>query len=134
MNQFRAIIQLLFFCCLKGGIFIAIYNCSIKIISRDKGKSTVATAAYRSGEKLKCEYYRQSHDYIKKVGVAYIAYMEIFNHFKIFIRYINNYFFNIISCRNSFNNKFVVLVSVVIKSNIMTVIIIDARRSNNRSA
>ena len=31
---------------------MAIYHCSIKIISRGKGKSAVAAAAYRSGEKL----------------------------------------------------------------------------------
>ena len=55
----------------KGGIFIAIYHCSIKIISRGKGKSAVAAAAYRSGEKLKSEYDGQSHDYTKKAGVAY---------------------------------------------------------------
>ena len=31
---------------------MAIYHCSIKIISRGKGKSAVAAAAYRAGEKL----------------------------------------------------------------------------------
>lgn len=35
------------FCCLKGVILIAIYQ---KIISRGKGKSAAAAAAYRSGE------------------------------------------------------------------------------------
>ena len=35
---------------------MAIYHCSIKIISRGKGKSAVAAAAYRSGEKLVNEY------------------------------------------------------------------------------
>lgn len=59
----------------KGGIFIAIYHCSIKIISRSKGKSAVAAAAYRSGEKLKSEYDGQSHDYTKKAGVAYTEIM-----------------------------------------------------------
>ena len=59
----------------KGGIFIAIYHCSIKIISRGKGKSAVAAAAYRSGEKLKSEYDGQSHDYTKKAGVAYTEIM-----------------------------------------------------------
>ena len=59
----------------KGGIFIALYHCSIKIISRGKGKSAVAAAAYRSGEKLKSEYDGQSHDYTKKAGVAYTEIM-----------------------------------------------------------
>ena len=31
---------------------IAIYHCNISIVSRGKGKSAVAAAAYRSGEKL----------------------------------------------------------------------------------
>ena len=35
---------------------MAIYHCSIKIISRGKGKSAVAAAAYRSGEKLANEW------------------------------------------------------------------------------
>ena len=47
----------------KGGIFIAIYHCSIKIISRCKGKSAVAAAAYRSGEKLKNNYDGITHDW-----------------------------------------------------------------------
>ena len=55
----------------KGGIFIAIYHCSIKIISRGKGKSAVAAAAYRSGEKLINNYDGITHDYTKKGGVAY---------------------------------------------------------------
>lgn len=59
----------------KGGIYIAIYHCSIKIISRGKGKSAVAAAAYRSGEKLKNEYDGVSHDYTKKTGIAYTEIM-----------------------------------------------------------
>ena len=35
---------------------IAIYHCSIKIVSRGKGKSAVAAAAYRAGEKLTNEW------------------------------------------------------------------------------
>jgi len=40
----------------KGGTDVAIYYLSIKIISRGKGKSAVAAAAYRSGEKTTSEY------------------------------------------------------------------------------
>ena len=35
---------------------IAIYHCNISIVSRGKGKSAVAAAAYRSGEKLTNEW------------------------------------------------------------------------------
>ena len=31
---------------------MAIYHCSVKIINRSSGRSSVAAAAYRSGEKL----------------------------------------------------------------------------------
>jgi hypothetical protein len=33
-------------------VFLAIYHCSVKIIGRSKGKSVIAAAAYRAGEKL----------------------------------------------------------------------------------
>ena len=56
---------------LKGGHTIAIYHCSIKIVSRGKGKSAVAAAAYRSGEKITNEYDRMIHDYTKKGGIAH---------------------------------------------------------------
>lgn len=56
-------------------IFIAIYHCSIKIISRGKGKSAVAAAAYRSGERLKNNYDGVIHDYSKKSGIAYTEIM-----------------------------------------------------------
>lgn len=56
---------------MKGGIFIAIYHCSIKIISRGKGKSAVGAAAYRSGEKLTNEYDGLTHDYTRKGGVVH---------------------------------------------------------------
>lgn len=55
----------------KGVIFIAIYHCSIKIISRGKGKSAVAAAAYRSGEKLTNNYDGITHDYTKKGGIVH---------------------------------------------------------------
>ncbi len=50
---------------------IAIYHCSIKIISRGKGKSAVAAAAYRSGEKLTNDYDGTTHDFTRKGGVVH---------------------------------------------------------------
>ena len=50
---------------------MAIYHCSIKIISRGKGKSAVAAAAYRSGEKITNEYDGLTHDYTRKGGVVH---------------------------------------------------------------
>lgn len=50
---------------------MAIYHCSIKIISRGKGKSAVAAAAYRSGEKLINNYDGIVHDYTRKSGIAH---------------------------------------------------------------
>ena len=44
---------------------------SIKIVSRGKGKSAVAAAAYRSGEKITNEYDGMIHDYTKKGGIAH---------------------------------------------------------------
>ena len=55
----------------NGGDTIAIYHCSIKIVSRGKGKSAVAAAAYRSGEKLTNEWDGLIHDYTKKGGVVH---------------------------------------------------------------
>lgn len=48
---------------------IAIYHLSIKIVSRNKGKSAVAAAAYRAGEKITNEYDGVIHDYTRKRGV-----------------------------------------------------------------
>lgn len=50
---------------------MAIYHCSIKIISRGKGKSAVAAAAYRSGEKLINDYDGITHDYTRKSGISH---------------------------------------------------------------
>ena len=50
---------------------MAIYHLSIKIISRGKGKSAVAAASYRSGEKIKNEYDGIVHDFTRKVGIAH---------------------------------------------------------------
>lgn len=50
---------------------MAIYHCSIKIISRGKGKSAVAAAAYRAGEKMINDYDGITHDYTRKGGVVH---------------------------------------------------------------
>jgi len=50
---------------------IAICHISIKIVSRGKGKSAVAAAAYRAGEKITNEYDGMIHDYTKKGGVEH---------------------------------------------------------------
>jgi len=50
---------------------MAIYHHSIKIISRGKGKSAVAAAAYRSGEIITNEYDGITHDYTHKSGIAH---------------------------------------------------------------
>ena len=49
---------------------MAIYHCSIKIISRGKGKSAVAAAAYRAGEKITNDFDGEIHDYTRKGGVV----------------------------------------------------------------
>jgi hypothetical protein len=55
----------------KGGHPIAIYHYSIKIISRGKGKSAVAAAAYRAGENITNKYDGITHDYTRKGGVVH---------------------------------------------------------------
>ncbi|MEF2603096.1 MAG: MobQ family relaxase [Christensenellales bacterium] len=47
------------------------YHCSIKIISRGNGKSAVAAAAYRSGEKITNEWDGMIHDYTRKRGIVH---------------------------------------------------------------
>ena len=54
---------------------IAIYHCNISIVSRGKGKSAVAAAAYRSGEKLTNEWDGMTHDYTRKGGVVHTEIM-----------------------------------------------------------
>ena len=49
---------------------MAIFHHSIKIVSRGKGKSAVAAAAYRAGEKITNEYDGKIHDYTRKGGVC----------------------------------------------------------------
>lgn len=50
---------------------MAIYHLSIKIISKSKGASAVAKAAYRSGQKLYNERTGLTHDFTKKWGVKH---------------------------------------------------------------
>ncbi|MFI3238956.1 MAG: MobQ family relaxase [Lachnospiraceae bacterium] len=48
---------------------MAIFHHSIKLISRGKGKSAVASSAYRSGTKITNEYDGVTHDYTHKGGI-----------------------------------------------------------------
>ena len=48
---------------------IALFHFHVTQIKRSAGQSAVASAAYRSGEKLHSEYYGEDSDYTKKGGV-----------------------------------------------------------------
>lgn len=50
---------------------MAIFHSTTKIISRSKGRSAVASAAYRAGEKLFNQCSGQTHNFTQKKGVAY---------------------------------------------------------------
>ena len=50
---------------------IAIFHCPIQIIKRSVGRSAVAAAAYRSGERLTNEWDGKTHDYTHKPGVVH---------------------------------------------------------------
>lgn len=50
---------------------MAIYHLSVKAISRSKGRSATAAAAYRSGVAITDERTGEIHDYTKKKGVLY---------------------------------------------------------------
>lgn len=45
------------------------YHCSVKPVSRSAGRSVVAAAAYRLGERLNDERYAAVHDYTRRRGV-----------------------------------------------------------------
>jgi MobA/MobL family len=47
------------------------YHCSVKPVSRSAGRSVVAAAAYRLGERLEDERYQAVHDYTRRRGVEY---------------------------------------------------------------
>ena len=50
---------------------LAIFHCQIKIISRGKGKTATAAAAYRSGTKIVDDEFGETHDYTRKGGVVF---------------------------------------------------------------
>ena len=50
---------------------MAIYHFSGTVISRSQGRSAVACAAYRSGEKLYDERYQKMQDYSKRKDVVF---------------------------------------------------------------
>ena len=50
---------------------MAIYHLTAKVVSRAKGQSVVAAAAYRSSEALYDERYGLTHDYTRKEGVEH---------------------------------------------------------------
>lgn len=50
---------------------MAIYHCSVKLISRSKGRSATGAAAYRAGARIDDRRTGLSHDYTKKQGVSH---------------------------------------------------------------
>lgn len=54
---------------------MAIYHCAVKVIGRKTGRSAVAAAAYRSGEKLINEYDGVEHDFTKKNWIEFTKIM-----------------------------------------------------------
>ena len=56
------------------------------------------------------------------------------NHFKMLLGDMDNELFDEIPCGNSFGNEFVIFMSVVMKSDEITIIIVNTRRSNHGSS
>lgn len=54
---------------------MAIFHCSIKIVKRSEGRSVVAAAAYRAGEKIKSEYDGTENDYTRKRWIEHTEIM-----------------------------------------------------------
>jgi len=50
---------------------VAIYHLHAQIIKRSSGRSSVASSAYRAGEKIRNDYDGVTHDYTRKTGVVY---------------------------------------------------------------
>jgi hypothetical protein len=50
---------------------MAIFHMSVKNVGRSNGRSAVASAAYRAGEKLNCRLYGKEQDYTRKSGVEF---------------------------------------------------------------
>lgn len=61
---------------------MAIFHCDIKVISRGKSKSAVASSAYRSGTKMTNEYDGEIHDYTRKGGIHSSAILCPLTHLK----------------------------------------------------
>ena len=49
---------------------MALFHLSVTQTKRSAGQSAIASAAYRSGEKLYSEYYGEYSDYTRKGGVT----------------------------------------------------------------
>ena len=50
---------------------MAIYRFEAKVVTRSAGRSAVAAAAYRAGDKLQDERYQKLHDYTRKGGILH---------------------------------------------------------------
>ena len=50
---------------------MAIYHLSVKTVSRAKGRSATAAAAYRAGVEIVDERTGEVHDYSRKTGVVH---------------------------------------------------------------
>jgi len=50
---------------------MAIYHCSVKVISRSSGRSSTAAAAYRAAEKIEDQRTGLTHDFTRKHGVDF---------------------------------------------------------------
>ncbi|MDL2238400.1 MobA/MobL family protein, partial [Christensenellaceae bacterium OttesenSCG-928-K19] len=53
------------------GKSVAIYHCTVKIINRKSGRSSVGAAAYRSCERIRNEQDGRVHNYLNKSGAAH---------------------------------------------------------------
>jgi Ti-type conjugative transfer relaxase TraA len=54
-----------------GAAAVAIYHFSAKVIGRSGGRSAIASAAYRAGERLHDDKLDRDHDYTEKAGVVH---------------------------------------------------------------
>jgi hypothetical protein len=55
----------------SGAVRVAIYHFSAKVIGRSGGRSAIASAAYRAGERLHDDKLDRDHDYTQKAGVVH---------------------------------------------------------------
>ena len=54
-----------------GAAAVAIYHFSARVIGRSSGRSAIASAAYRAGERLHDDKLDRNHDYTEKAGVVH---------------------------------------------------------------